>query len=172
LPATELVTGVMKAMPVKQVKLTIGTVMAAAVLGALGLAYQAGGSGSAHAAPPGKPVSEVEALRKENELLKLNLQIVLEKVSAQEAQLSAWKPLRVNINRVGPDVELSFEGVLTTDVLGLYTEDLLITTDVAHSVGEAEAALKALREAKDKEGQKKAAEALEAALKKLKEKVK
>src|SRR5262249_17532266 len=34
-----------------------------------------------------KPRSELEALRKENELLKLNLQVVLEKVRAQEAEL-------------------------------------------------------------------------------------
>jgi hypothetical protein len=44
--------------------------------------------------------------------------------------------------------------------------------DVKGPAADIEAALKALREAKDKDGQKKAAEALEAALKQLKEQVK
>ena len=39
----------------------------------------------------GKPPSEVETLRKENELLRLNLQVVLEKVRAQEAELHALR---------------------------------------------------------------------------------
>ena len=41
------------------------------------------------AAPPDRPLNELEALRKENELLKLNLLVVLEKVRAQEAELHA-----------------------------------------------------------------------------------
>ena len=38
---------------------------------------------------PVKPLNELDALRKENELLKLNLQVVLEKVRAQETELHA-----------------------------------------------------------------------------------
>jgi hypothetical protein len=45
-------------------------------------------------------LSEVEALRRENEFLKLNLEVVLEKVRAQEAELRALRgPSRA---RTGP----------------------------------------------------------------------
>src|SRR6185295_9024154 len=54
-------------------------------------------SGAAQAAPPDKPKNELEALRRENELLKLNLEVVLEKVRAQEAELqSVRKQLAAN----------------------------------------------------------------------------
>jgi hypothetical protein len=163
-------TEVMKTMSVKRVNLAVGTV-AVAALGLLGIAYQAVGSGSARAAPPDKPDSELEALRKENELLKLNLQIVLEKVRTQEAQLkahdSAWRPHRVNINQLGgANTDLLID---TTNLI--YTE-IPNPPDVSVPTGEAETALKALREAKDKEGRRKAADALENALKKFKEQVK
>src|SRR5262249_30049449 len=39
----------------------------------------------------GRPLTELEALRKENELLKLNLEVVLEKVRTQEAELRALR---------------------------------------------------------------------------------
>jgi hypothetical protein len=39
--------------------------------------------------PAGKPLSELEALRQENELLKVNLRVLLEKVKRQEAELAA-----------------------------------------------------------------------------------
>src|SRR5262249_53862982 len=45
----------------------------------------------ASAQAPKGPPSELEALRKENELLKLNLAVVLEKVRAQEAELRGLK---------------------------------------------------------------------------------
>ena len=50
--------------------------MVVAALGAGGVAYQVSGPRAAQAAPEGKPASELESLRRENELLKLNLQVV------------------------------------------------------------------------------------------------
>jgi hypothetical protein len=60
--------------------------------GAGGVGYRATGQPPAVGQPPaevggargGKPLSEVEALRRENELLRLNLRIVLEKLRALE----------------------------------------------------------------------------------------
>jgi RNA polymerase sigma factor (sigma-70 family) len=86
-----LMKGVMKAMLMKKLRLVVGAVLVVVALGAVGLGYQAGGSGSAQAAPPDKPKNELEALRRENELLKLNLEVVLEKVRAQEAELREFR---------------------------------------------------------------------------------
>src|SRR5262249_12917276 len=87
-PAGPLMKGGMKTMLMKELRLAACVVMVLVGLGAGGGGYQAGaGAGVAQAAPPDKPVSELEALRKENELLKLNLQVVLEKVRAQEAEV-------------------------------------------------------------------------------------
>jgi hypothetical protein len=61
-------------------------------LGTGGLVYRA--AGQSPAAPghgEGKPLSELEVLRKENELLKLNLQVVLEKIRSQEADLRSLR---------------------------------------------------------------------------------
>jgi hypothetical protein len=81
--------GVLNAMFVKKLKLMVGAVVVMAALGVVGLAYREGTtSGTAQAAPPDKPLTELEILRKENESLKLNLQIVLEKVRSLEAAVS------------------------------------------------------------------------------------
>src|SRR5262249_24271661 len=148
-----------------------------------------------------KPPSELEALRKENELLKLNLQIVLEKVRAQEAEVQAaraqaqarrdveWvQPLdeswRLRLLGVEPNYNMGWEaGRLRS--LHFYDQRIprLAWTPmpavpapqpdvVGEAAKEAEGALKALREASDKEGQRRAAEALENALKKLREQLK
>jgi len=67
-----------------------------AVLGATGLAYRAGAQALPQVENPPlprveKPRSELEALRRENELLKVNLEVVLEKVRAQENELRALR---------------------------------------------------------------------------------
>jgi RNA polymerase sigma factor (sigma-70 family) len=86
--AVVLMREVMKAMLMKKLRLVVGAVVLVVALGLVGVGYQSGaGSGAAQAAPPDKPRSELEALRHENELLKLNLEVVLEKVRAQEAEL-------------------------------------------------------------------------------------
>ena len=44
----------MKAMLMKKLRLVVGAVLVLAALGAVGLGYQAGGSGAAQAAPAGQ----------------------------------------------------------------------------------------------------------------------
>ena len=85
-PAGLLMKGVLTTMFVHKLKVGTAALMVAVALGATGLAYRAGGQVAAPARPD-KPLSELEALRRENELLKLNLEVVLEKVRAQEAEL-------------------------------------------------------------------------------------
>jgi hypothetical protein len=166
-PAVVLMKGVMKIMLLKKLRLTVGAVMVLLALGAVGLGYRAGDpSGAARAAPPDKPVSELEALRKENELLKLNLQVVLEKVRAQEAELRAARGQAAEAQRLMYREQVKeAERVL----IGRWIEQGSTVPDVT---AEAEAAVKALREAKDKEAQRRATEALEKALEKLKKQTK
>jgi hypothetical protein len=146
-----------------KLKLVVGTVLVVAALGAGGVAYQVGGPRAAQAAD-GKPLSELEALRKENELLRYNLQVILEKSRAQEAELRALKvkaearsepALRWKLNPTQVDIDGWF-----SEALELGRPD---------SVKEAEAAVKALRDAKDPEARRRAADALEQAVKKLRE---
>jgi len=73
-----------KAMFLAKLKATIATLMVVAVLGG-GLAYS--GSGGSQA----KPQNELEALRRENELLKVNLRVTLEKIEAMEKQVNDLK---------------------------------------------------------------------------------
>jgi RNA polymerase sigma factor (sigma-70 family) len=94
-PAVLLMKGVMTAMLMKKLRLAVGTVVLVVALGAAGIGCQAtGGWGAANAAPLDKPRSELEALRHENELLKINLEVVLEKVRAQEAELREFRAQR------------------------------------------------------------------------------
>ncbi len=91
-PAVTLMEGVMKAMFLKKLRLAIGMTLVLAAVGAVGLSqFLSGGSSTVQAAPPERPLNELEALKKENELLKLNLQVVLEKVGAQETELRALR---------------------------------------------------------------------------------
>jgi RNA polymerase sigma factor (sigma-70 family) len=184
--AVLLMKGVMKAMLMKKLRLAVGAVMVLAALGMVGFGYQAGGgSGVAQAAPPDKPLNELEALRKENELLKLNLQVVLEKVRAQEAELqAARKPVAAIFDgrqatmldsRIYPlvgEARLKTDGAgnhLLSSVYRQLTTDMPMKETTSDPVQMMEGALKALREAKDKEGQRRATEALEKALEKLKQ---
>jgi RNA polymerase sigma factor (sigma-70 family) len=212
-PAVVLMQGVMKAMLLKKLRLVVGAVLVVLALGAVGVGYRAGdASGAAQAAPPDKPANELEALRKENELLKLNLQVVLEKVRAQEAELQtarkqvaaaeeARKGAQAQLNNAPWSMSaITYPGFATNTFAqpGLNTiiscaQPGLTTNNsfaplathfygivnlpaqeetVADAAQEAESAVKALREAKDKEAQKRAAEALEKAMKKLKERLK
>ncbi len=190
--AALLMKGVMKAMLLKKLRLAAGAVLVVLALGAVGLGYQVGGlSGAAQAAPPDKPANELEALRKENELLKLNLQVVLEKVRAQETEIQGLRK-EVAARNV-PLLPLWSGKAAFGDYDGDGLVDLLVANgrtyrlqadgtvmdvspvrrnEVSGAAKEAESALKALREAKDKEGQRRAAEALDRAMKKLKEQLK
>jgi RNA polymerase sigma factor (sigma-70 family) len=88
-----LMKGVLKSMFLTKLKLMVSAVMVVTVLGASGLVYRAAGQSAApvEKLSDGKPKSELERLRHENELLKLNLEVVLEKMHAQEAELRTLK---------------------------------------------------------------------------------
>ena len=84
--ASMLMRGVLHTMLVKKLQLVLGLVVVAVALGMTGVAYRAGGGAVAADEPAAaKPMSEIEALRRENRLLKLNLELALEKVAAFEA---------------------------------------------------------------------------------------
>jgi RNA polymerase sigma factor (sigma-70 family) len=195
-PAVLLMKEVMKTMLLRKLRLVVGTVMVLVALGALGFGYQAaGGFGTAQAAPPDKPLNEVEALRKENELLRLNLLVVLEKVRAQENDIQGLRKEVAARDLKGKTIwgatvlDYDNDGLLDVYVAngklfrqakdGTF-EDVsrsagvqpIRRADVAGPAKEAESALKALRQAKDREGQRRATEALEKALQKLKQQTK
>jgi hypothetical protein len=148
----------------------LAAVMVTVALGASGFVYRASGEAAPAA---GKPANELEALRRENDLLKLNLEVVLEKVRAQEAELrtlrgrleaKAAKADRLHIE------DFDIDGKM--DLLVVREATLEIQNVLSDPAQEVEAALKAFREAKDKEAKKRAADALEKALKKLREQLK
>ena len=87
-PAAVLMKGAMQTMFLQKLKVVTATAVVLAALGAGGLAWRAGGTAVADdKLGQGKPRNELESLRRENELLKLNLEVVLEKVRAQEATI-------------------------------------------------------------------------------------
>jgi RNA polymerase sigma factor (sigma-70 family) len=163
-----LTEGVLKTMFLTKLKLAVGVALVAVALGAGGFVYQAGsGPGAAQAAPPesSKSPTELEALRKENELLKLNLQVVLEKVRAQEAEL---RTLRGQVKAAPIGIGATFVDLDNDGRL-----DIFVTAPrLPDPAQEAEAAVKALREARDPEAKRRAADALEKALKGLREQLK
>jgi RNA polymerase sigma factor (sigma-70 family) len=167
-PAAILMNGVLKTMFLQKLKVLTAAVLMTATLCAGGFVYQAS-SGPAKAqgqVASAKPQNELEALRKENELLKLNLQVVLEKVRAQEEQLRALKDKKTAPVTATTTTEFLPRVLLDHDKDGL-AEYLVIDP-----FSQAEAALKAWRNAKDKAAKKRAAEALEKATQKLREQLK
>ncbi|HEY7331196.1 MAG TPA: sigma-70 family RNA polymerase sigma factor [Gemmataceae bacterium] len=88
-----LMKGVLKSMFLTKLKLALGAVLVVTALGASGFVYQAAGqlTGSSETRSDDKTESELERLRRENELLKLNLEVVLEKVRTLEAEVRALK---------------------------------------------------------------------------------
>jgi RNA polymerase sigma factor (sigma-70 family) len=198
-PAVVLMKGVMRVMLFKKLRAAAGAVVVLAALAVAGVAYHLdGGPGAAQAAPADKPQNDAEALRRENELLKLNLLVVLEKVRAQEGEIRELRSrptVGMNFNSMSgggllgsPGGALGLSGMAgstfnSNSSLGLPTgggypagASGLTRPGAAppartesDPVKDAEAAVKALREAKDKDGQRKAAESLEKAMKKLRE---
>src|SRR5262249_10930831 len=158
--------GVLKAMFFTKLKLAVAVVLVGA-LGAGGIAYQAGPS-AARAQAPAKPRSELEELRRQVELLKLNLEGVLEKVRAPEAQLrslraeardgkvrfkakvAAQKDREIQL-RAQQDL-LRVEKARREEALRAYEKAAALgkREATADPVKEVEAALKALREATDR----------------------
>jgi RNA polymerase sigma factor (sigma-70 family) len=215
-PAAVLMKEVMKTMLLRKLRIVVGVVMVLAALGLGGVGYHAGAiSATAQAAGPDTPQSELDALRKENELMKLNLLVVLEKVRAQEAELKSlrkdvaasnqklqglqlntapyiylamnntnlvpylnsgtvhqWNTL-LNTTSVFPTNPPLWTPNLSTSYLWqLEAQSPGMRTPISDPVKDAENAVKALRDAKDKEAKRKAADALEKAMKKLREQLK
>src|SRR5262249_49249883 len=114
-----LTMGVLRAMWIAKVKVVGAAVLAVAALGA-GVAYhsEAVWAQQVAQASPAKPRSELEALRRENELLKLNLEVVLEKVRAQESELRTLrgKPAARGIALDGSVSGLTPAGTFTPDL--------------------------------------------------------
>jgi hypothetical protein len=86
-----------KAMFISKLKAMVGTIVVLAALGAGGLVYSSGGGGQVGQA---KPQSELEKLRQENELLKVNLRVTLEKIQVLENEVCTLKGRnRANIDQ-------------------------------------------------------------------------
>jgi RNA polymerase sigma factor (sigma-70 family) len=83
--AAALAKGALRAMWMPKLKAAAAVLALAATIGAGGLIYRGAGGSAAEAADPPAAPADADALRKENELLKLNLQTVLEKLRADEA---------------------------------------------------------------------------------------
>jgi hypothetical protein len=85
-----LVKGALKTMLLTKLKLAVGAVMIVAALGASGLAYQAADqnpSAPVEKRGGGKPQTDLESLRQEVELLKLKVEVVEQKLRAQDAEM-------------------------------------------------------------------------------------
>jgi predicted DNA-binding protein (UPF0251 family) len=191
--AAVLMKGVLRAMLLAKLKVVLGAVLVVAVLGAGGLAYRAGG---AEGAPPEKSRGDRDELRRENELLKLNLRIVLEKCRAQEAELLALKgkgrgegppagggtgmaPPRPDLPGTGgsgmaPGMPPGMGGMGMPGMGGMGRLPGMPGMGGAGIKGpdatrQLEEALKALKEARDPEARRRALEALDHAVRGLKE---
>jgi RNA polymerase sigma factor (sigma-70 family) len=117
--AVGLMKGAMKTMFLAKLKTAIGTSIVAVALGVGGLIYNAElAPGGAQAADEGKPKTELEMLRKENELLKMNLKVTLEKIISQEEELKRLK---------GPGKAAAFADFTSNGVL----DDTLVDTGKA-----------------------------------------
>jgi hypothetical protein len=165
--AVALSKEVLKTMFLAKLKLAFGAVVVVAALGAGGVAYQVGGPRAVQAAADGKPLSELESLRKENELLRYNLQVILEKSRAQEAELRTLKDQAAAAKVTGDERRYVTTRVdLSQTDPSVFLSNALPPPDPAQQV---ETALRAFREAKDPEAKRRAADSLEQAVKKLKE---
>jgi RNA polymerase sigma factor (sigma-70 family) len=88
--AAVLTKGALKAMLMAKLKGTLVLVTAVAMLG-LGTMVCSAGSGAGTGQANSGSDTELEALRKENELLKINLRVTLEKIQAQETAIDGLK---------------------------------------------------------------------------------
>lgn len=90
-PAAALMNEVQKAMLMTKLKVFVTSAIVLVALGASGLVYRASGQPNPEPRAPEKPRTELEALRREVELLRFNLEVVLEKCRAQENELRALR---------------------------------------------------------------------------------
>jgi RNA polymerase sigma factor (sigma-70 family) len=146
-----LTQGVLKTMSFLNLKSAAVALTLVLSLGIGGVAYRSAG---VHAAPA-NPANELETLRKENDLLKLNLEVVLEKVRSQAAEIKSLQA------KQHPATDLVFSNVTN--------QPMQWNVDAPPEV---EKAIKAFREAPDKESRKRTAEALEKVMKRFREQLK
>jgi RNA polymerase sigma factor (sigma-70 family) len=171
-PVAAVTKGVLRAMFLTKLKVVLGSVLVVGALGAGGLALQGdGGRAAAQAVPPkgAAPPSDLEALRRENELLKLNLQVVLEKVRAQEDELRTLRG-RVAAAATVRHVAFAPDGRLL--VTGAADGSVRIWDAASGKQLKGDAAPKTLGDVRNREEMRRAVEAVESALRKLKEQLK
>jgi RNA polymerase sigma factor (sigma-70 family) len=180
---SEILKGATQAMLFAKLKPTLTTVMAI-VLGAGTVVYCASGQ----TGPEVKPPNELEALKHENELLKINLRVTLEKIKALEMDVGKLKSQA----KAGIGVGAAFADLDTNGSMDLFignggtlyknqgdgtfidvTADRKKALERAMKVrpDEMESALKLLRDAKDDESRQRAVERMEHVMKKLREEV-
>jgi RNA polymerase sigma factor (sigma-70 family) len=166
---TLLMKEVLRAMLIAKLKLAVGAVVVLAALGASGLAYRAAGQAPAAAKQAqARPLSELELLRKEVDILKLQVDLMQEKVRAQGEELRALRAEAPAKAKPLPAVDDN-----TAPLQGYYRFFELRRKEMpADPTLETEAALKALREAKDEQAKRRAADDLEKAARKLRDQLK
>ena len=147
-----LMKGALKSMLIAKLKATLTTVLVVATLGVSGLVYCAAGAGQPGQAAK-KPASELEALRHENELLKVNLRVTLEKIQSLEKEVVDLK------RRTQADVN-ALKGYSVW--LEVKAENRMESANPA-----IDGALKWLRETQDADARKRALDQIDSALKKL-----
>jgi RNA polymerase sigma factor (sigma-70 family) len=89
-PAVTLMNEVLKTMFLTKLKVAMASAMVVVALAAGSLVYRAAAQAPS-GKQEGKPLTTVEALREENELLKINLRVVLEKVRNLEEEVRKEK---------------------------------------------------------------------------------
>jgi RNA polymerase sigma factor (sigma-70 family) len=173
--AAVLMKGVLKTMFLAKVKVVMAAVLIVGALGAGGFAYQTTRPAPARS-DTDKASGELEALRKENELLKLNLRVVLEKVRTQEAEMRALEARALAGARAEKELQMRLERERYAAAVGVASrlmeqlrdkqaleEARRATGGAVDPIKEIEAALKALKEGRDKESTRRALEALDRA---------
>ncbi len=164
-----LVKGALQTMLMTKLKMAVGAVMVVVALATSGLVYRASGQSApavTERRPDSKPRSELAALRRENELLKLNLEVVLEKVRAQEAEL---RTVKAQLGQGAKIVGTRADGRHPR----WHTGDLGIVWDVqTGKLWTADTPAQAGKGAPNKEELRRTVDALEKAVKELREQLK
>jgi RNA polymerase sigma factor (sigma-70 family) len=181
-----LMKGVMQAMLMKKVRLTVCAILVTAALGAFGLASRPGGEVQAQEASPpegragAKAAGDLAALRRENEDLRGTVRVLLKEIRTLQQSLESARTQpaagKIITNERNFDIlgRIERNDLTGAEVILTPTDGFLRLTPEQKDGGaehEAEAALKALREARDPEARRRAAEALWRATQRVREQV-
>jgi RNA polymerase sigma factor (sigma-70 family) len=161
-PVALLMKGALKTMFMAKFKVVgVMLLVACLTLGAGSVAYHP--VEAQNPTPAGKPLNELEALRRENALLKLNLEVVLEKVRAQAAELEKHKQKATTV----------LQQSLYRNQLDRAGREWLLRQQLDKSAPapapDVEALLRNLREANTNDARDKAIDALEKTVRQLRE---